>query len=94
MILLFPLVLIAAAVLVLRGKDSSRGRGLRWLAAWSVAGAAMTFSFLTGFSIGLLVLPFAATILVVVARRSPHPREALGFLAGIAAVVLTVVFAV
>jgi lysylphosphatidylglycerol synthetase-like protein (DUF2156 family) len=90
MVLVFPLLLLAAAVLVARGRDTSRGRGLRWLAAWAVAGAAMTFSFLTGFSIGLFVLPFAAAVLVLVARRSPHPREALGFLAGAAGVLLLV----
>ena len=98
MVLLFPLVVIAAVVFVARRRDlpefERRGRGPLWLGAWALAGAAMTLSFLAGFSFGLLVLPFAAALLLAVARRSPHPREALGFPAGIAAMVLLVVFAV
>jgi hypothetical protein len=43
---------------------------------------------LTGFSVGLFVLPFAAAILLFVARRSPHALEALGFLVGAGGVLL------
>jgi hypothetical protein len=40
-----------------------KGRGPAWFGAWLVVGAALTFCFLTGFSIGLFVLPFALVLL-------------------------------
>jgi hypothetical protein len=93
MIVLFPLIIVAAAVVVARGgRRGSGSDGIRWFAAWTVAGAAITFSFLTGFSIGLFVLPVAAAILLLVARRAPYPADALGFLNGIGAVLLVVAF--
>lgn len=62
MVLLYPVLLIAAVVL-LRRRLAAGGRfGWRGAAAWSVAGALFVFSLLTGLSIGLLLLP-----LVVVA---------------------------
>jgi hypothetical protein len=42
-----------------------------------------SFSLVTGFSIGLLLLPFAALVLLWAAWRSPHLLEALGFVGGI-----------
>jgi hypothetical protein len=45
----------------------------------------MSFSLITGLSIGLLILPFAAGMLIWTTLRSPHLREAAGFLAGLAA---------
>jgi hypothetical protein len=50
----------------------------------------MTFSFVTGFSNGLFILPVAAGALIRVALRSPHLREASGFVAGIAGTALLV----
>jgi hypothetical protein len=41
------------------------------------------FSFATGFSIGLFVLPLAAAALCLVAARAPHFRESIGFAAGV-----------
>jgi len=52
----------------------------------------MTFSFLTGLSIGLLVLPAAAALLLWTAQRAPHLLDALGFLEGVGAVCLLVAF--
>jgi hypothetical protein len=43
----------------------------------------MSFSLVSGFSIGLFILPFAAVALFWAAWRSPHLLEAAGFLAGI-----------
>jgi hypothetical protein len=51
----------------------------------------MSFSLVTGFSIGLLLLPFAAAALIWVATRSPHLVEASGFVLGIAATALLIV---
>jgi Zn-dependent protease with chaperone function len=91
MVILFLIVLIAAAVLVWRKRPGS-GReaeaGWRWFAAWAVAGAAMTFSFLAGFSIGLFVLPVAAALTLWVARAAPRRADAIGFAAGLGAALL------
>ena len=83
MILVYPLLLAAAAAIVWRHRgDAPRRSGWRWFGAWSIVGALLTFSFLTGLSIGLFVLPFAAVALVWTARRAPDAREALGIAAG------------
>jgi uncharacterized membrane protein YfcA len=94
MILVFPLLLVAATFLVLRRagdrRPSPAGTRWRWFAAWSVAGAAIAFSFVTGLSIGIFVLPFAAVVLLWVARNAPRRSDALGFVEGIGAVLLLV----
>jgi hypothetical protein len=89
-ILAWPLLVIVAAALAWRRHGELGGRGWWWFLAWSLAGFLMTFSFATGFSIGLFVLPVAAVALIWVALRSPHLREASGFVAGIAATALLV----
>jgi hypothetical protein len=88
-ILLYPLVVVAAVVVWLR-RDGVRPRGWRWFAAWAAAGALMSFSFVTGLSIGVLVLPFAAVLLLWTARTGAGPAEALGVLVGIGATLLVV----
>jgi uncharacterized membrane protein len=64
----------------------------RWFFAWSLAGAALTFSFLAGLSIGIFVLPFAAVLLVWVVRRAPRLPDAFGFVAGVGMVLVLVAF--
>jgi hypothetical protein len=93
MIVLYPAVVLAAAVIVWRGTRSrgdARRRGWRWFAAWAAAGAAITFSFLTGLSIGLFVLPAAAALLLWVARAAPRLAEAIGFVAGLGSMLVLV----
>jgi hypothetical protein len=90
MIVLYPLVVGAAFVVLWRHRDRTDGRGWRWFGAWGAAGMLLTFSFLTGFSIGLLVLPLAAAALFFVASRAPHFAESIGFLAGVGGVALLV----
>jgi hypothetical protein len=95
MIFAFPLLVLAATLLALRhaGRDAaSGGTDWRWFAAWTAAGAALAFSFVTGFSIGLLVLPVAAALLLWVARHAPHRADALGFVEGIAVLLLLIAF--
>lgn len=77
--------MLIAAVLGWSRRGQPGGRGWYWLFAWSVAGFLMSFSLITGLSIGLLILPFAAGMLIWTTLRSPHLREAAGFLAGLAA---------
>jgi hypothetical protein len=64
--------------------------GWRWFAAWALAGALLAFAFLTGFSIGLFVLPFALLALVLVARWSSGGGEMLGAVTGAGLVCLLV----
>jgi hypothetical protein len=89
-ILAWPLLVLVAAGLAWRRHGRPGGRGWWWFLAWCLAGLLMTFSFVTGFSIGLFLLPFAAAALIWVALHSPHLREASGFVAGIGATALLV----
>ena len=95
MILLFLALALVAALLVWRRRPaapSTAGKGWRWFAGWSVAGALFTFSVLTGFSIGLFIMPVAAVLLILVAWNSPRSTEALGFINGIGVPLLLVAF--
>src|SRR4051812_20241450 len=75
-------------MIVARRTTSPDGRGWHWFLAWAGSGALLLFSFFTGFSIGLFVLPFAAVLLIWSARRAPHAAEALGVALGCGLVVL------
>ena len=92
MILLYPVLLaLAAVVAVVRvGGRGARDGGWPWFLAWCVAGAAFAFSFLTGLSIGLLVLPFAAAVLFAVAWLTPGLSELFGLLGGVGLILLLV----
>ena len=50
----------------------------------------MTFSFVTGFSIGLFFLPLAAFLVLFVARRAPDALDATGFMFGLGAIVWSI----
>jgi hypothetical protein len=89
MIVAWPLLLVVVVILVRRGHRTAGGRGWKWSSAWIGAGFLWSFSLVTGLSIGLLLLPAAAVVMLWVARRSPHLAESLGFFAGLA---VTVVF--
>lgn len=90
MVLLYPLLIAAAGFLVWQRRADPSGKGCAWFLAWTAAGFMMSFSFITGLSIGLFVLPLAAAWLIWVARRSPHLVEASGFAAGIAVTALLI----
>ena len=87
MILVYPLLLIAAVVLMRRQPPGRSRPGWRGFALWTVAGALFTFSLLTGFSIGLFLLPLVVIALYAAVRFAPDAR-ALGFFAGIGAIVV------
>jgi hypothetical protein len=89
-ILAWPLLVLIAGVSVWKRRDEAGGRGWEWFLVWIMAGFLMSFSLITGFSIGLFILPLAAATLIWVARRSPHLREASGFAVGIAATAVLV----
>ncbi len=89
MILLYPLVLFAAIVVSRKRATTSWG-GWEWFGAWTLAGGLMTFSFLTGFSIGLFVVPLAAATVLWVASRAPGAFDAIGFVEGIGMTLLLV----
>jgi hypothetical protein len=90
-ILLYPVVLVAAVVMMRRAEGKNAQDGARWFGWWTAAGGLFTFSLLTGFSIGLFVLPLATALLLWVARRAPG-REAIGFVEGVGIVLITVWF--
>jgi hypothetical protein len=91
MILLYPVVLVAAIAVMRRARETHPRHGARWFGWWTIAGGLFTFSLLTGFSIGLFLLPIAAAFLLWVAGRGPG-REAIGFVEGVGVVLLTVWF--
>src|SRR6059058_3891932 len=94
MILIFPIALVLALVVLWRagGRPGSEGRGCRWFWAWSLVGAALCFSFLTGFSIGLLLLPFALLLLWLVLYLSPRWPESIGFIEGVGLLLLVIAY--
>jgi hypothetical protein len=73
-----------------RHRNEVGGRGFTWLLLWIVAGFLTSFSLISGLSIGLFILPLAGAVLIWVARRAPHLREASGFIGGIAMTALLV----
>jgi hypothetical protein len=92
MIVLYALVLIGAGLVMWKRRQQGGGAtGWRWFFAWAFAGALFTFSLITGFSIGLVLLPLAALAVFWLAATAPHAREALGFALG-SAVLLSGIF--
>ena len=94
MIFVFPAALAVAVVILWRsrGESGGQGSGCRWFWAWSLVGAGVGLSFLTGFSIGLLLLPFALVLLWLVLYRSPRWRESLGFFEGVGFLLLAIAY--
>jgi hypothetical protein len=94
MILVFPIALGIAAIILWRsrGQSGSEGRGCRWFWAWSIVGAALALTFLTGFSIGLLLLPFALLLLWLVVYLSPRWPESIGFVEGVGLLLLVIAY--
>jgi hypothetical protein len=93
MIVLWPLVLVGAAVLVAKSRQRGLGRrGWPWFVGWVLAGALLMFSFLTGLSIGVFLLPAAAFAVLWLAVNAPYGRELAGFVVGVALVLLALVW--
>jgi hypothetical protein len=69
-----------------------RSAGWKAFVAWALAGALVVFAFLSGFSIGLFVLPLAGVVLWIVARRTSAWPEVFGVGAGAGALCLLVAF--
>lgn len=69
-------------------KESGRAWG--WFGAWTLAGASLVFSGVSGLSIGLLILPVAGLVIYWVARRSRLWPECTGLLAGTGLVTILV----
>jgi hypothetical protein len=88
-ILVYPLLLIFAAVIIWRTR-ARPGAGWSGFMAWYVAGALFTFSLLTGFSIGLFMLPLVVLAIYVALRLAPGFGAALGFVGGIGAILVVI----
>ena len=69
-----------------------RFAGWKGFLAWALAGGLLVFAVLSGFSMGLFVLPLAGVLLWFVARRASGWPESLGLGAGLGAVCLLVAF--
>jgi hypothetical protein len=88
-ILVYPLLVIGAAVLIRRTGRRHRG-GWSGFVAWATAGAVFTFSLLSGFGIGLFLLPLVAALLYLAVRCAPDFRASLGFGGGIGATLVAI----
>jgi hypothetical protein len=92
-IVCYPALLLMVGVILLgTPRDSPEGRGCGWFWRWAAAGSLFMFSFLSGFSIGLLLLPFAAALLCWVAWHSPHAAERTGFALGAGTMLLLIAY--
>jgi hypothetical protein len=88
-IVFYPALLVmVGAILFGAPRPAGADRGSGWFMAWTGAGSLFMFSFLSGFSIGLFLLPAAAALLLVVAWRCPHEPERAGFAFGVGVVLL------
>jgi hypothetical protein len=90
-LILYPLLVIAAATIAWKRRHLPGGRGASWFLAWAAGGFLLGFSLVTGLSIGLFIAPAAAVVLLWVATSSPHLREASGFLLGLVGVAVLLV---
>ncbi len=89
-ILIYPLLLAGAAVVMHRARGAGVGhRGWPWFVLWGLTGALFMFSLVTGFSIGLFLFPVVTIAVFWLAANAPG-REAVGFAAGSAAVLIAV----
>ncbi len=90
MILLWPLLLVAAGLVMWKARAGGAPvRGWHFFVIWGLAGALFMLSLLTGFSIGVFLFPVAALAVLWLAANAPG-REAIGFVAGAAATLLIV----
>ena len=70
----------------------TRRAGWTAFAAWALAGALLVFSVLSGFSIGLFILPLALIAIAAVAWRAAAWPESVGAVAGAGTVCLLIAF--
>jgi hypothetical protein len=87
-ILAYPALLISTFVLMRTWTPRVAGTGGRGFALWTIAGALLAFSLLTGLSVGLLWLPLVVVALGIAVRSAPEVRASLGFLVGAGVVAL------
>jgi hypothetical protein len=86
-LVLWLLVLVGAAVLLVKSRQRDLGRrGWPWFGAWALAGALFVFSSLTGSVIGVVLFPPGAFALFWLAVNAPFGRELAGFPLGIGVV--------
>ena len=92
MVVLYPIVLVAA--LYLMWKSRQRGLGVRggvWFSAWAFAGVLSVFGLVTGRSIALVLFAAAAVAIFWLSVNAPYWREVAGFPAGVGIAAIGVV---
>ena len=84
MVILYPIVLVAALYLMWKSRQRGVGtrRGWIWFNAWVATGVLFLFSMVAGFSIGLFLFPVAAIAIFWLAVNAPYWREVAGFPVG------------
>jgi MYXO-CTERM domain-containing protein len=58
-------------------------RATAWFLVWAVIGAGLVLGILTGFTIGVFVLPATGVLIVVVATRKTSAEGVLGLVSGL-----------
>ena len=85
MVILYPIVLVAAMYLMWKSRQRGLGarRGWIWFNAWVAAGALSLFGLLTGSSIAIVL--FLASVIAIfwLAVNAPYWREVAGFPVGV-----------
>ncbi|CAN5821797.1 hypothetical protein BH20ACT7_BH20ACT7_04380 [soil metagenome] len=91
LLLLVALAVAVTALATARRDPADAAGGWPWFAGWTGAGALLSFSVVTGFTIGMFLVPLVLAALWTVARRARLWPEGLGLIAGVAATCLVVV---
>jgi hypothetical protein len=92
MVVLYPIVLVAA--LYLMSKSRQRGVGFRggvWFSAWAFAGVLAVFGLLPRPSIAVVLFGLAAIAIFWLAVNAPYWREVAGFPVGVGLAAIGVV---
>ena len=89
-LLLVALAVAVTAFAVSRRNPADAAGGWRWFAGWAGAGTLLSFSVLSGFTIGMFLAPLVLGALWTVAGRARLWPEGLGLFAGVATTCLLV----
>jgi hypothetical protein len=84
-LLVFAIAVGAAVAVVVSHRREEGASGWAWFTLWAIVSGLFVLSLVGGFTIGVLIAPFAVASFFWVDRRVPHGAEALGSLVGLGA---------